>query len=435
MSKRTGKKKPRFFAGIALAAGLAAALGGMVFGACSPNTFEVEALPGGTRQTMVPVIPPGPPVNVGTPPAQSAVFLPGRSVSLAPFEMGAYEVTYELWHKVRVWAEARGYRFTNKGWEGHVNTGGKPPSAQGKNLPVTGIGWRDAIVWCNAYTEFLTGSDAACVYTYKDLALLLTFDGASYHYEYSVVNPARPLKDSTAIELCNRAEQDRLKNGFRLPIETEWEFAARGANSSAPEWNYPYAGDAGPSADKAAWYRDNAFLRGQIDSPYGVQNAGEKTPNSLGLYDMSGNVWEWCWDAANTPTASTPVEGPSLSLEKATEQYASVHRPLPQPPLPYNTPPVPMLHPFPCTASSSDCACATGTCSCVGGVTCTSAAVVCPVAPVDVTVPDVRAEREKSVLRGGSWLNSEEMCKVFSREEGDFRRFDNSAGFRLARTL
>ncbi len=140
----------------------------------------------------------------------------------------------------------------------------------GPNLPVLRVNWFDCVLYCNKLS------------INHDLDPCYSING--------ITNPDNWPTDWRSGNYL--IFYSRIKNGYRLLTEAEWEFAALGGNYSH---NYTYSGS--ENVDEIAWY--------QIGNPAIVET---KLPNELGIYDMSGNMWEWCWDGYSPYSENNQID-------------------------------------------------------------------------------------------------------------------------------
>lgn len=212
---------------------------------------------------------------------------PMHSVYVSAFYMDRYEVTKAKWDEVYSWALSNGYSFDSSGW------------GKAANHPVHSVTWYDAAKWCNARSQ-------------KEGRI------PCYTVAGSVYKTGRTRPD------CNW-----YSSGYRLPTEAEWEKAARGGLSGQRfPWggsiNHGYANYSACGSDfdyDTSPYTDYTYHPDYNDGVYPYTSpVGVFTANGYGLYDMTGNLSEWCWDLYDmdyySSSPGSDPHGPSSGLNR-----------------------------------------------------------------------------------------------------------------------
>lgn len=242
-----------------------------------------------------------------------------------PYFIAETELTDELWKIVYNWAINTTVDHDGDGTTGddvydfaNVHYGYVPDD----RWPVTSLNWRDSIVWCNALTEFsnaINGTNYSCVYytddTYTEPIRVSTNDKTDSNGDDVLDNSLVPgSEDCPYIKADTGGNTDMANctaNGFRMLTSNEWELAARYVDGTT--WNKGthvsgdltgYVIDSNPDGDTVSHVFDEyAVFEGNADDgQYDTWAPGytvrSKKPNALGIYDMSGSLFEWCfeWD-------------------------------------------------------------------------------------------------------------------------------------------
>ena len=287
----------------------AVSLGGLI------NWVDYIQVPTTTAATTNRLIDPNPPAGMVIIPAGSFTMgntfsgegygdeLPLHTVYVSAFYMDRYEVTKALWDEVYNWAITHGYSFD------YANSG----EGKASNHPAQRMTWYDAVKWCNARSE----KEGRVPAYYTSSGQTTVYRSGQVDVDNSWVN---------------------WNSGYRLPTESEREKAARGGSSGH---RFPWSNVDTISHSQANYNADISYPY-NLSYPAGyhptfasggfpyTSPAGYFAPNGYGLYDMDGNVLEWCWDwygfygSVSQTDPRGPASGPYRRIRGGSWRYSAI---------------------------------------------------------------------------------------------------------------
>ena len=209
------------------------------------------------------------------------------SVALSGYRIGKYQVTQDQWRAVM----GDNVNLINPN-PSYFSSNPASGEVQGRR-PVESVSWYEALVFCNRLS------------IKKGLRPAYWINGSTDPAEWGAV----PMSNSSE---WNEVRVDPTSTGYRLPTEAQWEYAAKGgANQGA----FTYSGSNDVNA--VGWYDYNTVSQE-------THEVGKKQANELGLYDMSGNVNEWCWDRHGNYMSKTDPDGPSSGSYRVLRGGSSI---------------------------------------------------------------------------------------------------------------